>query len=358
MAKKKKSPVRRLLNPFRIAIAILLGLSVAAYLVYRNFDADAFSNIIWSWSSTAWIFVALMMMGLRDLGYIIRIRILTGGELNWKQAFQVIMLWEFASSITPSVVGGAAIAIFIINREGIRLGRSTAVVMITSLLDELFYITMVPLVLLFTGSAQLFPLDIEKSFFGIDLHTEAIFWVGYFFILLLTTIILTALFFFPYGFKRLLTSIFSIKWLRKWKEGAKKTGDDIVTTAIELKKKKVRFWFQAITATYLSWFARFLVVNFLILAFTISGEHLLIFGRQLAMWVIMLISPTPGSAGVAEMAFSGFLKEFVPVGLDGTLALLWRTLSFYPYLIIGAIILPGWLQRVYLKRKLISFKKD
>ena len=33
------------------------------------------------------------------------------------------------------------------------------------------------------------------------------------------------------------------------------------------------------------------------------GEHMLIYARQLVMWVIMLISPTPGSAGIAEFAF-------------------------------------------------------
>jgi uncharacterized protein (TIRG00374 family) len=58
----------------------------------------------------------------------------------------------------------------------------------------------------------------------------------------------------------------------------------------------------------------------------------------------MLISPTPGSSGVAEFAFSGFLKEFIPLGLVGALALLWRLISYYPYLFIGAAILPRWIR--------------
>ena len=120
-----------------------------------------------------------------------------------------------------------------------------------------------------------------------------------------------------------------------------------MTTSGELKGKPLTFWIKAFSATIASWTARYWVVNFLILAFIAVDEHLLIYARQLVMWVIMLISPTPGSTGVAEIAFSGFLKDFIPIGLAGTLALLWRLVSYYPYLFIGAVILPKWLRRTH-----------
>jgi uncharacterized membrane protein YbhN (UPF0104 family) len=45
-----------------------------------------------------------------------------------------------------------------------------------------------------------------------------------------------------------------------------------------------------------------------------------------------------------------FLGEFM--GAYGNeIALAWRLLSYYSYLIIGSIILPIWLKRVYSKRK-------
>ena len=82
-----------------------------------------------------------------------------------------------------------------------------------------------------------------------------------------------------------------------------------------MKKESMWFWIKAFVATFLGWTARFWVVNFLILAFVAVDDHLLIYGRQLVMWVIMLISPTPGGAGIAEFAFNGFLKDFIPIGL-------------------------------------------
>ena len=76
------------------------------------------------------------------------------------------------------------------------------------------------------------------------------------------------------------------------------------------------------------------------------SDHFLIYGRQLVMWVILLISPTPGSTGVAEFAFNGFLKDFIPFGLAGLLVVFWRLISYYPYIFIGAFVLPKWLKRV------------
>jgi len=82
------------------------------------------------------------------------------------------------------------------------------------------------------------------------------------------------------------------------------------------------------------------------------ADHFLIYGRQLSMWIILLISPTPGGRGIAEFIFSDFLGEFIPNDSWFTpLAVFWRLISYYPYLIIGVIILPIWLRKVFKKNK-------
>jgi hypothetical protein len=303
--------------------------------------------------------MALIAMAMRDVAYMYRIRVLTDNVLSWFQSFRVIMLWEFASALTPSIVGGSGIAMFIVHREGIKLGKSTAIVLVSALLDELFYILTVIVVLLAVGTDTLFPVSMQKTLFGTTFGTQGIFWIGYFFIVAMTTSILIAVFTIPRGFKYLLLQIFRLPFLKRWRYNVIEIGDDIIITSKELKGKPKRYWLKAFGATYVSWTARYIVVNFLILAFMnpdnvlIQGfmDHVLIFARQLVMWVIMLISPTPGSSGVAEFAFSGFLKEFIPIGLVGALALLWRLISYYPYLFIGAILLPRWLRATAPKPK-------
>lgn len=313
---------------------------------------DTLSDIDWGWHSSFWLLMALLGMVMRDLAYMYRIRVLTDHELNWRQSFRVIMLWEFASALSPSIVGGSGIAMFIVNREGIKLGKSTAIVLVSAMLDEIFYITMVAVVLLAVGTSNLFPVSMQLELFGVTFGTQGIFWLGYLFIFAMTSVIMLGIFFAPRSLKYLLLQIFRIPFLRRWRYHVIEVGDDIITTSKELKGKPRRYWIKSLAATYVSWTARYWVVNFLILAFanpahplvTGFGDHMLIYARQLVMWVIMLISPTPGSAGVAEFAFSGFLGEFIPLGLVAALALVWRLVSYYPYLFIGAIVLPRWLK--------------
>jgi uncharacterized protein (TIRG00374 family) len=342
----------------RIIIPLLLGFGVATALLINDFNRDAFLSINWRIYTFLWLLAALVLQAIRDLAYMYRLRVLTGHKISWRHSFDVIMLWEFASSITPSIVGGAAIALFIVNREGISMGRTTAIVMVTAMLDELFYILMVPLVILVIGIDTLF---VSEAGFLMNMGGKQAFLFGYLFILCLTTIIILAIFVSPKGFKSLLVRLSSLPYLRRWKQKAVKTGDDLIITSREMKGQPLMFWVKAFGATVFSWSARFWVVNALIMAFrAVPGDFMhisdqfLIYGRQLVMWVILLVSPTPGGSGVAEYAFPIFLGDFIPEGLETALGLLWRLFSYYPYLFIGFLILPFWIRRVYVKSKAVK----
>ncbi|MCB0379857.1 MAG: flippase-like domain-containing protein [Flavobacteriales bacterium] len=341
----KSNKVSNVFSVKKVVIPIFIGLLVAGYFLWKKTDWETFKQIVWSYKVFGWLLVAIVMMVIRDFAYMIRIRILTDNHLSWRNSFNVIMLWEFASAITPSVVGGSGVAMFILNKEGISLGKSTAVVMISAFLDELFYIVTVPIVILMIGTEYLFPVELTKEIFGFTLSTKEIFYVGYGFIVLLTSLILYGVFVNPKGIKIALFKLFSFKLLKRWKRVVVRLGNDMITTSLELKNKSMVFWFKAFAATVLSWTARFWVVNFILMAFTNVENHFIIYGRQLVMWVIMLISPTPGGVGIAEFAFNGFLKDFIPLGLAGLLIVLWRLISYYPYLFIGVLVFPNWLKR-------------
>lgn len=345
---------KRILSIFRfhrVIIPVLLGLGVVSFLVFRNFDPAPFYAIRWTHYSSLWILIAILLMAVRDLAYMYRIRLLTDKKLTWRKAFDVIMLWEFSSAVTPSVVGGSAVALFIVSKEGISPGRSTSIVMITALLDELFYLIMVPLVIVLVGTSQLFVSKQSFLFANTQLGIQGVFIIGYSVILILITIISYGIFIKPRGLKWILLKVFKIPFLRKWRHQANQAGDDIIITSKEMRGKPMMFWVRAFMSTFLSWTARFWVVNFLILSITPVGQHFLIYARQLIMWVILLISPTPGGSGIAEFVFSDFLGDFIPVGLTVALALLWRIISYYPYIFIGAIVLPNWLKRVFAKKE-------
>jgi uncharacterized protein (TIRG00374 family) len=301
---------------------------------------DALSAINWNSKTFLWLGVALLFMVGRDFFYMLRIRLLTNKELTWKSSFSVIMLWEFASALSPGVVGGAAVAMFILKREKIALGRSTAIVLITTLFDNLFYIILIPFVFLFIGQADLFPRETTGS-----LTVQYVFWIGFSVILFLSLFLFTAIFIAPQLAGKLLVTICRLPFLTKWRDRAAKTGEDIVIAATEFKKENLVYWIKLFLITCGSWISRYLVINAVLQAFLVLGfmDHILILGKQLVLWLFMLISPTPGASGVAEYAFGELLSGFSESALLlATMAIIWRLVSYFPYLFIGAVLLPRW----------------
>lgn len=307
---------------------------------------ETLRKIDWTGTALFFFFLAICCLAMRVFGYVIRLRILSSGEFSWRQSLNIVLLWEFASALTPSVVGGSAVAIFFLNREGMNLGKSTAIVMVTAMMDEFFYIFMVPLVLMFIGGAALFPANWESTLLGYTFTAEGIFWVGYCFTFLLLLILIFAVFINPRAFRFVLLRLFSLPFLIKWKYRIVAWGNDLMITSRELKGKPFSYWFKGVAATFASWTSRFLLLNCLLMMIVPGIDNLVAYAKQLVMWMIMLLSPTPGSSGVAEFTFYEFFGgSMVPFTVVGLLAILWRLLTYFPYLFAGAIILPRWLVR-------------
>jgi uncharacterized protein (TIRG00374 family) len=381
----------KMLRGFRVWIPLIIGLGVAGYLLYSNLNevrfvevkanevgthlwkdsnnngivehwleeefipdaagqyrkqniSDILSDIQWSGQSTVFILLAILMIFVRDLGYIIRIRLLTDKKLSWHRSFVVIMMWEFASALSPGVVGGAAVAMFILNREKIPMGRATALVVITAFMDNLFFVLCVPIVVMIVGYSVMFA-DFSGDVSG---GLITLFWLGYGIIVLISLMLFISLFFQPRLIKSMLMLIAKLPYIKKYREDFRRTGDEIVITSKEFRGRSAKFWLGIFGATFLSWTGRYLVINMILAAFLSLGfyEHFVVLAKQFALWVIMLISPTPGASGVAEWGFTRLLGSFATSALlISSLAILWRLISYFPYLFIGSLLMPRWLKK-------------
>ena len=279
----------------------------------------------------------------RDLAYMWRIKILTKNHLSWKASFYVIMLWEFASALAPGVASGATVAMFILNREKIPLGKSTAIVIVTAMMDNLFYIVTIPLIFLFVAPAVLFPTETT-----LDKSVAFVFWTAYVVFFCLCLLLFLSIFFYPQLIRRFLSLLFRLPGLRKWREGAIRTGEEVELTSKEFRHEPLSFWLKAFFATVCSWTSRYLVINCILAGFISLRlyDHFFILGKQFVLWLFMRISPTPGGSGVAEYAFGELMSDFsASVFLLTALAILWRLISYFPYLVIGTLVLPRWLRR-------------
>jgi len=351
MAKKdlrEKGNLEKKINPKKVIIPAVIGVfGVFVLLYFQVKDKGISFNVVdFSVITVLFLFVAALFMVLRDVGYMARLRVLSEKKISWRQAFKVIMLWEFASAVSPSVIGGTSVAVVFVHKEGISIGKSTAIVMATSFLDELYFILMFPLMFFAVGPETLFTIG-ESS--GLNFANQFFYFavIGYSIKLVYNIFLSYGLFINPVIIKKTILAIFSIKPLRRWRNDARRAGLDIISNSKELKRKPFSFWFKAAGTTFISWTSRYWVVNALFVAFfMMKNEHFLLFAKQLVMWIMMLVSPTPGGSGFSEYIFSEYLNDFMPqvAGIAILTALVWRFFTYYPYLIAGVIIGPKWIR--------------
>lgn len=331
---------------WKILLPTFIGMGVIAYMFVKEFNFDDLGQISFTTHTFLWIGVALCFMLGRDIGFTIRYRYLTEKRLSWKQCIKVTLLAEFGTAITPSSVGGSSMAVLFLSKENIPVGRSTAMVFVTLLLDEMFFVVTFPILLLFIPFDELFS---EAGVVGTSVLT--LFIIAYIIKALLCTILIIGLFFKPQVIRWMIIKVFRLPFLRRWHRGAVKAGDDLIISSREIRGKGFKFWYPLIIATILSWCSRYLVVNALFMAFFPVDNNLLVFARQFVMWVMMVISPTPGASGISEVVFQNYLGEFIPyVGVVPVIALLWRVLTYYNYLFVGALIVPRWVKGAFGKK--------
>jgi len=298
------------------------------------------------WDEKAFLAV-LGLLGcivLRDLGYMYRLRILSNSSMRWRQCFDSIVLWELASALTPSVVGGSAAAVWILKREGMRWGKSLATIFATALMDELFYLLAVPIMfgIALLSDHSIFP-EIASDASGINTSLPVLFGMAYAFIGALTAVILYGLIIQPDATFHRLTRWSKRRPLQRWEPAIASWASDLREASRTLKQATATFWGKAFLATCISWCARFATLNMVFSIFYSNVPHAALLARQLVLWLVLTISPTPGSAGVAELGLPALTSDLIGIAYFAIVVLIWRLSTYFMYLIVGALILPQWL---------------
>lgn len=328
----------------RIILPVLIGAAVTFILFRDDFNSGVLTNFDWSWRIIAGILLAIVFVVGRDFGLAWRFHTIASPTLSWNRAFRVDLMCAFTSAVTPSAMGGSAFAIFYLNREGVKLGKATTMTLTTLFLDELFFVVFCPIILLILPISDLFGVTSTDASFlkGI----EIIFWLVYAGIVIWTTILFFGILVRPDAVAKLINRIFKWKLLRRWAKGADEMGQNMIEASKAVRHARLSWWANVFGATILSWFSRYLVVNALFWGFCPEASGLLVFGRQFVVWVVLMVSPTPGGSGISEWLFTQYYGDLIgSTSIALMLALAWRLLSYYLYLIVGAALIPSYFRR-------------
>jgi len=158
----------------------------------------------------------------------------------------------------------------------------------------------------------------------------------------------------PSWIKQILLTLFKLPVLRRWYSNVELLTNNLVQASYDIGNRSYGFWIKAFGMTLLTWSARFLVVNAVFMAFNPQNiNHLVVFARQLILWVFMVVSPTPGGSGVSEYAFKEYYSDvFSSKYSDSAIifvTLIWRTISYYLYLLLGLLVIPNWIKKSFSK---------
>lgn len=333
----------------KIIPPILIGLLVVGYLMYQQLDLDELRSVAWNGHMLFWILASILCYVIRHWAYSWRLRILTDEEFSWPKSVELIVLWEFASAVSPTTIGGAGVAFFLLAQEKLSTAKTVSVVLYSMVIDTLFFVLTVPVLYLLFGSNMIRP--------GADTGVyDFAFWSIIGFMAVYGVVFFYGLFINPRAIKRLLFLIAKIPFLKRFQKDLRKTAMDVVVTSTELRSKPFGFHLRAFTATSIAWIIRFIAINCIIIALVPDVamdmyNQALMYARGESMHIIMSFTPTPGGAGFAEALFGGFYSEYISTGLSTLAALIWRVITYYSYLIAGAIIIPVWIGEVLVRRQ-------
>jgi hypothetical protein len=344
--------VLKSINLKKIILPVAIGVVAIILLMIRNLSLDELSNIHWDSRVFFWLGFAVFLYVLRHLFYAWRLRMMTDNAFGWGKSIELIFVWEFSSAVSPSSIGGAGVALFFLSQENLTGAKTVSVVLYSMVQDTIFMILSLVVLFVVLGPSMIRPdmnalTDLDGygyTFIGVVLFMAAYSFIFFY-----------GLFINPIFIKRFFLALSKWRIFGRFKKNIRQTALDIVSTSKEMSKKSMHYHFMVFVSTAGAWITRFLALNCIIIALVITTpldfwNQLMIFARGETMHNLTAFSPTPGGAGVTELLFGGFFADYISEGISSLLALVWRLITYYPYLIIGLFVIPNWIRKIITKR--------
>ena len=328
---------------------IALGLGVLGIIGYFTYQDGAFTKFF-SEVDPLIMSGAFLMLVIRVVMGGWRISFISRHALGFKAGIRSQLAWDFASNISPSLVGGAPLTAYYIARESrvpgnkpIPIGDVSAVMTYVMLLDQVWFALSVPVLLIATIYMDVIPPSV--GMFGV--------WtIMLYFVLLMayTGLFAYATLYRPEVLSRVAGKIFKLPFLRKHRDKAIAEMKGFELRAAVLRRQKSDFFLRGFLLTTGTWIARFGLVVFIIWSFVPNVDLLLLSMRSIAMAMSSLIMPTPGGAGGLEGLYALFFGDLLPdTSLLAPSLLTWRILGYYIFLVFGISLSTRHLQKTVVK---------
>ncbi|SMO55491.1 lysylphosphatidylglycerol synthase transmembrane domain-containing protein [Fodinibius sediminis] len=317
-------------------ISIALSIATMGFLIYFTYTPGVLKHL--KLKRLPGILIAVVISFLRLWFVAAKIRYLSEKKLGWMASFRVMLSWDFTSSITPSTIGGAPMATYALTKEGFKLGQSTAIILYSVLLDQLWFALAVPILVV----AGLF-YEVVPDNTGMVGHASMI--LLYIGLLSYAGLMAYGVLKNPNAIKKVVSFVFRLPLLRKWKAKVVQEADNLVEYSHELRKKPKSFLLKTFFLSTMSWLCRIALPTIVVLSL-LPADAILSLLRSLAMNLAFLIMPTPGGSGGVEGLFAIFQGPLIErKAFIGLAVFAWRIISYYITVGLGMMATTWYVNR-------------
>lgn len=332
----------------RAAISILLSLLVLLIIGWVTWEPGTLDLVLRA-VNLWFILAAVGLLALRVFvgGY--RLRYSSHGQLNYSSAVRGQVIWDFASSVTPSIIGGAPVAALLMARDDTRpVGEVTAIMLFAMLMDQIWFAVAVFLLVLASVFVDVFPNSLGPvgEGFMTAYFIGMMIWAGGF---AYSTLVR------PELLQALVRWIFKIRWLERFRHRVDSELANWTEQARILRAQPVRFYLIGLIFAAVAWIFRYLVLYLIVLSVWEVPNAIQFIMRTMAMLHLALILPTPGGSGGIEGMYALFFTEpLIPKAFLAPTLLVWRFLAYYVTVAVGLVITTHVLDRAKRFRKMTS----
>ena len=237
-------------------------------------------------------------------------------------------------AVTPSSAGGEPVMVYMLTKEGITPGKSSAIVVAGRLFDAVLLLLALPFAVITLKSVS-FELDILLIAAALTMVLAiSILWTIIFnhgrFISAVTAVCERA--FRLVGLRDIPDTI-----LGRIEEEIIEFKDSFITGARSRRSDML----LAAGATVLFWTVEFMLIPLILYGLNVPDAFSLIavaFAAQVIISIVMVVPLTPGASGVAELSSTALLATFIPLHLVGIVVICWRAVTYYLNVIVGAFV--------------------
>jgi len=335
-----------------IIISVTLSIAIILAILYLTIDADTFEKLRTVKIRYEFFILAIFLNILYWFLWGARLKILANAidpnvKISFWKSTKIVIANLFLAGITPSMAEGEPVRIYLLNKEGMSIGGSTATVLGERLIDAFFILLVAP-----------FGFFIYKDKLSSEYLSSGL-WIGVIVFILLIILFIFAILkpekvksFLIYLNKKL------NRILKKQESESKiikKIGDEVdnfhnsMTCFVGERKKAL---FIAGILTVLFWSTGFMIPSMIFLGLGLPPFFIESYAAQILLLVIIMMPTTPGSTGVAELSIAGLYGVLIGSTLLGVFIVLYRFISYHMNLIAGVI----FQYRIF--RSVASFSMD